>query len=99
MPSTRKTLHYISSALVTAISVGVLGYSMSAMWGKATMECTNSLTGKGFAVFTLGLFNGTLNRNDCPSFINNDPVAGNFTSQHKIFSHHTYLGTCDVADC
>uniref|UniRef100_A0A3Q3WZE2 Uncharacterized protein n=1 Tax=Mola mola TaxID=94237 RepID=A0A3Q3WZE2_MOLML len=74
MPSTRKTLHYISSALVTTISVGVLGYSMSAKWGKATMECANSLTSKGFAVFTLGLFNGTLNRNDCPSFVNMFPM-------------------------
>ncbi|XP_070708256.1 clarin-3 [Pempheris klunzingeri] len=70
MPSTKKILHYISSALVTAISVGVMGYSMSLDWAKSSMECTRAGSDfdNGTAEITLELFTGTLIRNFCPSF-------------------------------
>ncbi|TDG97992.1 hypothetical protein EPR50_G00212560 [Perca flavescens] len=70
MPSTKKTLHFMCSALATALSVGVMGYCMSTQWATMTMECTqigNSFS-DGTAVITLELFVGILNRNFCPSF-------------------------------
>ncbi|XP_022049860.1 clarin-3 [Acanthochromis polyacanthus] len=71
MPSTEKTLHFVSSALVTAIAVGLLGYSMSDDWTVIKMECaTNS--NNGTATITVGLFNGKMDRFFCPVFGNSD---------------------------
>ncbi|XP_026171907.1 clarin-3 [Mastacembelus armatus] len=70
MPSTKKILHFLSSALVTSISVGVLGFGMSTQWAKTTLECTRDGGGiiNGTAIITLKLFDGNLNRSFCPSF-------------------------------
>nr|XP_046233447.1 clarin-3 [Scatophagus argus] len=70
MPSFKKTLHFLSSALATSISIGLLGFAMSAQWSKTTMICARSGTGlfNGTAVVTLELFGGNLQRSSCPSF-------------------------------
>ncbi|XP_041819353.1 clarin-3 [Chelmon rostratus] len=85
MPSTKKTIYFMSSALVTSISVGLMGYAMSAEWAKMTMNCANTQDGNynGSAVITLRLFNGNLNRNFCPVFGSTDldsfPVVSTLT--------------------
>ncbi|XP_054454641.1 clarin-3 [Anoplopoma fimbria] len=70
MPSAKKALHFMSSALVTATSVGVLGFCMSTQWAETTMECTTkgSSFSNGSAVVTLTLFEGNMNRILCPLF-------------------------------
>nr|XP_020460858.1 clarin-3 [Monopterus albus] len=74
MPSTKKSLYFLSSALVTAISVGVLGYGMSTEWATTTMKCARKELGifNGTAVITLKLFDGVLKRFSCPTFDNTD---------------------------
>ncbi|XP_059181325.1 clarin-3 [Centropristis striata] len=74
MPSTKKSLHFISSAAVTAISVGVLGFCMSTQWAFTSMECTSvgdDFT-NGTADMTWDLFDVFLDRNFCPSFGGDD---------------------------
>ncbi|KAF7667143.1 hypothetical protein LDENG_00076990 [Lucifuga dentata] len=68
MPSTAKTIHFMSSALVTSISVAILGYGMSAKWAQISMDCgqRGSETFSGNAKITMDLFNGNLNRQSCP---------------------------------
>lgn len=65
MPSTKKALHFLSCALLVAISVGLLGFGMSAEWAKMSMEC-QGVESNGTAVITLELFAGTLERDFCP---------------------------------
>ncbi|XP_068593043.1 clarin-3 [Cebidichthys violaceus] len=70
MPSIKKILFFMGSALVTANSVLVLGFCMSLKWAETTMECTrngSSFT-NGSAVIILKLFVGNMNRNFCPLF-------------------------------
>lgn len=78
MPSMKKTLHYLSSALATSISVGVLGFSMSQQWAKTTMNCARGGTSffNGTAVIVLALFDGDSNRTFCPSFGSPDDFKG-----------------------
>lgn len=85
MPSMKKTLHYLSSALATSISVGVLGFSMSQQWAKTTMNCARGGTSffNGTAVIVLALFDGDSNRNFCPSFGSPDDFKGNFRGALK----------------
>ncbi|XP_029934174.1 clarin-3 [Myripristis murdjan] len=70
MPSRKKTLHFLSSALVTSVSVGILGYAMSTTWAAATMDCAPSgnVLFNGTAVIEFKLFNGSWNRINCPFF-------------------------------
>ncbi|KAM9336918.1 clarin-3 [Symphorus nematophorus] len=70
MPSTKKTLHFMSSALVTAISVGLVGYGMSTEWAKISIQCSRGGTDffNGTATITLELFGGHLERLFCPTF-------------------------------
>ncbi|XP_077595478.1 clarin-3 [Stigmatopora nigra] len=70
MPSTTKTLYFLSSALVTSISVGILGFAMSTSWATKTMECDRDGSGifDGSAAVTLELFEGRLERTFCPLF-------------------------------
>ncbi|XP_044035465.1 clarin-3 [Siniperca chuatsi] len=70
MPSHKKILHFMSSALVTSISVGVMGYGMSTQWAKTTMECTRDGSSflNGTAVITLELFVGNMDRTFCPVY-------------------------------
>lgn len=70
MPSVVKMLLFFSSALATVISVGLLGYGMSAQWATITMKCAREGSGNfnGTAVITMGLFSGVLDRSFCPSF-------------------------------
>ncbi|XP_076615314.1 clarin-3 [Chaetodon auriga] len=69
MPSTKKTLYFMSSALMTAIAIGILGFAMSTQWAKTTMKCTQGNGNfSGTAVITLRLFQGNLVRQSCPIF-------------------------------
>ncbi|XP_056153647.1 clarin-3 [Lampris incognitus] len=66
MPSSKKILHYTSSALATSISVGLLGYALSTEWAETTMRCTPS--GNGTAAIKLALFVGNSERFFCPYY-------------------------------
>lgn len=85
MPSTKKTLHFISSALATSISIGLLGYGMSEEWAKTTMECASGGSGNfnGTAEITFALFNGFLDRSFCPLFGGVNEFEGNFQRLSK----------------
>ncbi|XP_037547064.1 clarin-3 [Nematolebias whitei] len=74
MPSLIKTLHFLFSALVTAISVGLLGFAMSTKWAYTFMECaaSNSDQFNGTAEIEMDLFDGSLKRESCPSFGNQE---------------------------
>lgn len=86
MPSTKKTLHFISSALATSISVGIIGYGMSTKWVITTMECAQKATGlyNGSAEITLALFDGILERSSCPLFGATDTFQGNFQKFNQL---------------
>lgn len=79
MPSIQKTLHFMSSALVTSLSIGAIGYGMSTQWATSTMECARGGSGffNGTAVIILDLFDGNLNRAFCPSFGTTHDFEGN----------------------
>lgn len=79
MPSLVKTLHFLFSATVTAISVGLLGFAMSRKWAYTFMECaaSNSDQFNGTAEITMTLFDGALKRESCPSFGNQETFKGN----------------------
>ncbi|KAM9773571.1 clarin-3 [Syngnathus typhle] len=70
MPSTSKTLHFLSSALVTCISAGLLGFAMSTAWATKSMECARDGNDffNGTASVTLEIFGGRLERDLCPLF-------------------------------
>lgn len=90
MPSTKKTLHFISSALVTAISVGLMGFAMSTQWAKTTIECARAETDafNGSAEIFLGLFQGRVVRVNC-LFGDDDPF--------DVFPLLSKTGTAPVA--
>lgn len=74
MPSTKKTIYFMSSALVTAIAIGILGFAMSREWAKTTMKCVQgSGNFSGSAEITLKLFYGDLVRVSCPIFGGTQP--------------------------
>ncbi|XP_051958107.1 clarin-3-like [Xyrauchen texanus] len=70
MPSTKKLLHFLSSACVSAAGVAVLGYGMSTNWADSTLSCApiSSDIFNGTAKLTIRLFNGTEEKNSCPRF-------------------------------
>ncbi|XP_004080495.1 clarin-3 isoform X1 [Oryzias latipes] len=70
MPSSKKILYFISSAVSTAVSVGLLGFGMSQEWSTTTVLCARDGTDEfnGTAAVTMGLFNGSLFRDNCPGF-------------------------------
>lgn len=69
MPSTKKTLHFTSSALVVAVSVGLLGYGMSTQWATSIVTCGRDIAlVNGSADINIGLFEGRLIRIDCPYY-------------------------------
>ncbi|XP_013862511.1 clarin-3 [Austrofundulus limnaeus] len=70
MPSLVKTLHFLLSALITAVSVGLLGFAMSTMWSQTSMECAElgSSLYNGTANIKMSLFKGELIRVSCPTF-------------------------------
>lgn len=80
MPSTKKTLHFMSSALFTSISIGLLGYSISTKWVEISMDCAVGGTDNfnGSATITLSLFNGTTETSFCPFFGMSEGFKGNF---------------------
>ncbi|XP_007562464.1 clarin-3 [Poecilia formosa] len=77
MPSSTKTLYFLLSALLTAISIGLLGFAMSTTWSKTKMDCEGSgINGTaGSAEITMGLFNGKLIRVSCPNFGSEDSFS------------------------
>lgn len=93
MPSSKKILYFISSAVSTAVSVGLLGFGMSQEWSTTTVLCARDGTDEfnGTAALTMGLFNGSLFRDNCPGFQTEASFSGNFTlfdserkKRHKI---------------
>ncbi|XP_038590949.1 clarin-3 [Micropterus salmoides] len=70
MPSTTKILLFTSSAFVTLISVGMMGYGMSTQWAKTTLDCARGESSfyNGTAIITLTLFTGIMNRSFCPVY-------------------------------
>lgn len=74
MPSTKKTLHYLSSALLTSVSVGLLGFAISTQWASSSMSCAlgGSEHFNGSAVIDLALFRGLLVKDYCPLFGSRD---------------------------
>ncbi|XP_028287457.1 clarin-3 [Parambassis ranga] len=74
MPSLLKILHFVCSALATAVSVVVLGYGMSTWWAQTTIQCARSESDffNGTAVITFNLFKGLMERSLCPSFGNTE---------------------------
>lgn len=81
MPSSKKILYFISSAVSTAVSVGLLGFGMSQEWSTTTVLCARDGTDEfnGTAAVTMGLFNGSLFRDNCPGFQTEASFSGNFT--------------------
>ncbi|KAM4716272.1 clarin-3 [Anableps anableps] len=73
MPSYTKILYFLFSALLTSVSIGLLGFAMSTTWSRTTMDCTG--TGNGSAEITMGLFSGELVRLSCPSFGSEDAFS------------------------
>lgn len=80
MPSMVKTLHFLLSALVTAISVGLLGFAMSTTWSQTSMDCAQpgSNLYNGTANIKMTLFNGTLLKVFCPTFGGQEKFEGTF---------------------
>ncbi|XP_064176813.1 clarin-3 [Anguilla rostrata] len=74
MPSSKKTLHFLTSALATSAGVSVLGYGMSAQWSFSEMECSAKDTDNynGTANVQFGLFKCGLAKKSCPSFDNDN---------------------------
>ncbi|XP_068610865.1 clarin-3 [Brachionichthys hirsutus] len=70
MPSTKKTLYFLSSGLATSLSVMVLGYGMSRKWSTTTMDCSEAVNAsiQRSADVTLELFDCTVERNLCPIY-------------------------------
>lgn len=79
MPSSTKILYFLLSALLTAISIGLLGFAMSTTWSKTLMDCEGFGTNNGSAEITMGLFSGNLVRNTCPSFGSEEIFSGNYS--------------------
>lgn len=79
MPSSKKTIHFLCSTLVTAIAVGVLGYGLSADWAKATMDCARVDVGffNETVLVVYNFFNGTITQTSCYSFEPRDEFEGN----------------------
>lgn len=90
MPSAQKILYFLSSALATSVSVGILGYAMSAQWAEVTIACSRAETNvvNGSAVITLLLFAGDVSRQACPNFGGSETFEGNVLKREQnIFSH------------
>lgn len=70
MPSLKKILHFVSSALVTSVAVALLAYAMTAQWSTTSLDCTrtDNATSGGSAAIQLSLFEGVMERSFCPLF-------------------------------
>lgn len=79
MPSRKKIIYFLSSAVVTSIAVGLLGYGLSADWAKTNMDCamTGSDSFNGTAQINYKFFFGNIIRTFCPSFGNQNTFDGN----------------------
>ena len=78
MPSTRKILHFLSSALLCAAGVGILGYGISTDWVQSTLDCAPAGTEEynGSAIVQMSLFNSTAKKKQCPGFNSEEVVKG-----------------------
>lgn len=74
MPSTKKTLHFLSCALVSVLGAALLGFGMSANWSKMTFNCTG-VPVPGSAVVTLSIFTGSALRDGCPNYKQSDSFS------------------------
>ncbi|RVE59785.1 hypothetical protein OJAV_G00191820 [Oryzias javanicus] len=82
MPSSKKILYFIASALSTTVSVGLLGFGMSQQWSTTTVLCARNGadTLNGTAAVTMGLFKGFLLRDGCPGF----QIESSFSAFDKL---------------
>ncbi|KAJ3607426.1 hypothetical protein NHX12_024477 [Muraenolepis orangiensis] len=85
MPSTNKILCFLSSALATSVSVGLLGFCMSIEWSQTTMACTvrDEAYENGTATITVALFELVWERSACP-FGQTPPASEVFPELQKI---------------
>ncbi|XP_034049975.1 clarin-3 [Thalassophryne amazonica] len=76
MPSTKKTLHFLFSALMTSISVGLMGYGISTEWAVMSIQCARNEGDiyNGTAEITWMLFGGSITRSLCPFFGNTEKI-------------------------
>ncbi|XP_064819076.1 clarin-3-like [Oncorhynchus masou masou] len=76
MPSTKKALHFLGSALATTVSVAILGYGMSTEWAVSKMLCSGveNVFTNGSANISYELFNGAIARGSCPVFGGEKPI-------------------------
>lgn len=86
MPSTEKTVYFLSSTLATYISIGILGYGLSTDWAKITMDCARSDTKlfNGTVQINYTFFNGIILRDSCPTFESTDKFGGNVPKRNII---------------
>lgn len=74
MPSAEKILYFLSSAMLSAIGLAVLGYGMSEVWVSSTMACSplGSNLFNGSATIRMGLFKGIELKDSCPRFTSDE---------------------------
>ncbi|KAL7869561.1 hypothetical protein AOLI_G00135490 [Acnodon oligacanthus] len=86
MPSTEKILYFLSSALLSAGGVAILGYGMSTDWAHTTMSCAplGSSDFNGSSTIQMGLFNGSEEKVSCPRFSSEEVV--------KVFERLKVIG-------
>ncbi|XP_074519587.1 clarin-3 [Halichoeres trimaculatus] len=70
MPSIKKILHFISSALVTSVAVALLVFAMTDSWSTISLDCSRpgNATNDGSAAVGLMLFEVAIVRVSCPTF-------------------------------
>ncbi|XP_066518955.1 clarin-3 [Hoplias malabaricus] len=76
MPSTKKIMYFLSSAILQVAAVGILGYGMSTDWVQSKMACgpLGNEIFNGSATIKMGLFNGSEKKEGCPRFDTNNVV-------------------------
>ncbi|XP_026873305.2 clarin-3 [Electrophorus electricus] len=86
MPSVKKVLYFLSSALLSIGGVAILGYSMSADWAQSTLACfpQNGSMDGGSVTIQMGLFNGSEEKIACPRF--------DFIDKVTVFDKLTTIG-------
>ncbi|XP_076856126.1 clarin-3 [Brachyhypopomus gauderio] len=77
MPSAKKVIYFLSSAILSMGGVAILGYGMSAYWSESSLACSplNSTSASGLVTFQMGLFNGSEVKVACPRFDSKDKVT------------------------
>ncbi|KAK1794235.1 hypothetical protein P4O66_011128 [Electrophorus voltai] len=104
MPSVKKVLYFLSSALLSIGGVAILGYGMSANWAQSTLACfpQNGSMDGGSVTIQMGLFNGSEEKIACPRFDFIDKVTGSIliTLFNTVSNpYETYMGPIGLFVC